>query len=191
MRACLLAPINIPLPYLAFTISYLLGISSLSIWWRYYSKFHKFFLFSNFFWSKLLWTLFSQFSSLIIKFLFWKILSIHSPSSSPLSPFPLFYLSQHHLPFFRFLFLSPLLSFFLFPFKPNMHPKLYCRPRLLYPGHISMTEISTGLMSKKFLRGTLRVKRWGRAEVYGPNIAYRTTHKNRNGTTHAHPTLIF
>ena len=49
-----------------------------------------------------------------------------------------------------------------------MHSKLYCRPRLLYPGHVSMTEISTGLMSKKFLRGTLRVKRWGRAEVYGP-----------------------
>ena len=80
----------------------------------------------------------------------------YSPSSS-LSISTSLSIIAPSVPFFSLLFALFFLS--LHHECVISNPNLNHRPRLLYPGHISMTEISTGLMSKKFLRGTLRVKR--------------------------------
>jgi hypothetical protein len=70
-------------------------------------------------------------------------------------------------------FPSPISSFIIpFPSPPLPSPFLpvsllyshslfisLSSPRLFYPAHKSNTEVSSGLMSKRYLKGTLRVKR--------------------------------
>ena len=54
-----------------------------------------------------------------------------------------------------------------------IHSSTLCHSqRQLYPAHRSMSEISSGLISKKYVRGTLRVKRYVQYSMSPPVITH-------------------